>query len=723
MSRKNIPIIPVEKLTQIKAKKEYERLYKGVIKHDASYYLANAPKISDADYDILRRRYEAIEDRFPLFKKDRFPLFKKEDSLSAKIGAIDEKQGFTKKEHRIPMLSLDNAFDKKDVESFVNRTRKYLYLNDDDVLDFTAEPKIDGLSTSLRYEGGVFVQAVTRGDGKFGEDITSNVKTIQDIPHKLYGDVPDIIEIRGEIYMSHTDFIRLNEMRIKQNKKIFANPRNAASGSVRQLDAKVTEKRRLRFFAYGWGEIFIEIKNTQSDMMKMFSTWGIPVNPKMIVTHKIDELVEHWQDIDYQRMSLGYDIDGMVYKVNRLDFQKRLGVISRMPRWAIAHKFSPERVTTQLKGIEIQVGRTGALTPVAKLTPVTVGGVVISKASLHNENEMKRLDVLIGDKVVVQRSGDVIPQIVSVLKNERLGKERSFIFPKTCPSCGSDAVNALREDKKQDVIRRCSGYFFCSAQRQERLKHFVSKGAFNIEGLGRKQIDEYYQLGLIQTPADIFHLEEKYKNNPPDIWKYQSGTKEMFGQLKGSAKKLFLEIESKKRITFDRFLLSLSMRYIGTVTARLLAQYYETFDALKASIFSMIQGNIQSKEDLEHMDGIGKTMIDSLIQFFSETYNCKMIDNLLDAGVMIESYLYEDKDSDISGKTLVFTGVLEKMKRDEAKSRAESLGAKISSHVSSKTDIVVVGSKSGSKIKKAQAFGVTILNEEEWFKLLENNSF
>ena len=498
----------VAALSADEAAEELARLATLIAAHDAAYYQEDAPAISDAEYDVLRQRNEAIEARFPDLKRA--------DSPSEKVGATPN-GAFGKIEHVVAMLSLGNAFDGEDVAEFAARIRRFLTLEEGTELAFTSEPKIDGLSASLRYEKGVFVQGATRGDGRVGEDITANLKTLPDIPHKLPDGVPDVLEVRGEVYMSHADFAALNERQEAAKGKIFANPRNAAAGSLRQLDVTVTAARPLSFFAYAWGEMSAMPADTQSGMMAAFSDWGFQVNPAFTKVQNTDGLLAHWAEIEKQRATLGYDIDGMVYKVDRLDYQQRLGFVSRAPRWAIAHKFPAEQAATRLNDIDIQVGRTGALTPVAKLEPVTVGGVVVSNATLHNADEIARKDIRIGDMVVIQRAGDVIPQVVEVLVAQRAGDSLPFVFPTNCPECGSHAVRETRADGEEDAVTRCTGGLTCPAQARERLKHFVSRAALDIEGLGQKQIDDDWELELIRAPQDIFTLQARYADNTPEI--------------------------------------------------------------------------------------------------------------------------------------------------------------------------------------------------------------
>lgn len=700
--------ISVAELSHAQAEFELARLAESIAAYDAAYYQDDAPIINDADYDFLRQRNEAIEARFPELIRP--------DSPSLRVGAAAH-AAFGKVEHAVSMLSLGNAFDEADVEDFEARIRRFLNLDAAAQLAFTSEPKIDGLSASLRYEKGVFVQGATRGDGRIGEDITANLKTLPDVPQRLPEGVPDIVEVRGEVYMSHADFTELNERQRADNGKVFANPRNAAAGSLRQLDAKITASRPLSFFAYTWGEMSAMPADTQAGMMAYFSQWGFVVNPAFTRVNDTQALMAHWAEIEAARASLGYDIDGMVYKVDRLDYQQRLGFVSRAPRWAVAHKFPAEQATTILNDIDIQVGRTGALTPVAKLQPVTVGGVVVSNATLHNADEIARKDIRIGDKVLVQRAGDVIPQVVQVLPNERAGDSAAYVFPDTCPECGSRAVRETRADGEEDAVTRCTGGLTCPAQARERLKHFVSRAALDIEGLGAKQIDDYWDLGLIRTPQEIFTLRERYATDPPEIWRYSSGSKDKIGTLKDSAVKLFAAIEARKTVDLDRFIFGLGIRQVGETTARLLARHFGTLDALRDAAVSIAAGDMVARADIEALDGVGGTMLDAFVGFFEEPHNLASLDALMAAGLRPKPLEAVAADTAIGGKTIVFTGTLEQMTRAEAKARAEAMGAKVIGSVSAKTDILVAGPGAGSKLTKAQELGITVLSEDDWVAL------
>ncbi len=694
--------VSVAKLTEKQAALELERLAQEIAAHDEAYYQNDAPSISDAAYDKLRKRNADIEKRFPNLVRP--------DSPSGRVGAAPLDK-FEKVKHQRPMLSLDNAFDDNDVNEFIKRIRRFLNLNENEIVDVTAEPKIDGLSASLRYEEGEFVQGATRGDGEIGEDITQNLRTIKNIPLSLNAkDVPAVLEVRGEVYMSHADFQRLNERQEKEGKPVFANPRNAAAGSLRQLDPRITAQRPLMFFAYAWGEVSNEPADTQMGVLDKFSAWGFSVNDLTALCSSIDDLLKIYVDIESQRANLGYDIDGVVYKVNRLDWQQRLGFVSRSPRWAIAHKFPAEKAQTVLKSIEIQVGRTGTLTPVARLEPVTVGGVVVSNATLHNQDEIERKDIRVGDRVIVQRAGDVIPQVVQVI--EEPGKKRSkpYVFPEKCPVCGSNAVRSINpKTGKPDAARRCTGGLSCPAQSVERLKHFVSRNAFDIDGLGAKQIEKFHDEGIVNQPADIFTLKKRDGKDFDRIEEWE-------GWGETSTRNLFDAIDERRRIDFDRFLFSLGIRHIGDTSAGLIARTYGSFQNFYDAMKLAADEESDARADLLAIDGIGEVVALSMIEFFSEAHNIEAVDRLL-AEVEVIDAEAPAADSDVAGKTIVFTGTLEKMTRSEAKAKAESLGAKVSGSVSSKTDYLVAGPGAGSKLKKAQELDVTVLTEDEWLNL------
>ncbi|MFL5238853.1 MAG: NAD-dependent DNA ligase LigA [Rhizomicrobium sp.] len=689
---------PVEKLTKAEATKELEWLASEIAAHDRRYYLNDAPSISDSEYDELRKRNAAVETRFPELVRP--------DSPSHRVGAKPSDK-FAKVIHSVPMLSLDNAFSDEDVADFLARVRRFLGLKEQAELAFTVEPKIDGLSASLRYEKGMFVQGATRGDGTEGEDITANLRTIKDIPLRLQGRAPEIIEVRGEVYMTHANFAALNKKQEKTGKPLYANPRNSAAGSVRQLDPTITASRALNFFAYSWGQVSKLPADTQSGMLDAFRSWGLQVNPLTKCCEIVTEILDFYRTLERSRASLGYDIDGVVYKVDSLQLQERLGFVSRSPRWAIAHKFAAEQTETVLEDIEIQVGRTGTLTPVAKLRPVTVGGVVVQNATLHNEDEIARKDVRIGDTVVVQRAGDVIPQIVRAIESRRPKGARPYKFPQKCPACGSHAVREVDEKTgKAEVARRCTGGLICPAQAVERLRHFVSRNAFDIEGLGEKHIIAFHEDGLIQEPADIFGLEERYGTGEKAVM-----AREGWGEQ--SARKLFDAINRRREIPLDRFINALGIRHVGETTAKLLARTYRTVDDFIAAMESKT-----AVEDLDSIEGIGLTVAEAIKDFFDEPHNREAVDHLLDQVTVTPLAAARASNSPVAGKTVVFTGSLEKMTRQEAKARAESLGAKVSGSVSSKTDLLVAGPGAGSKLAEAQKHGVKVIDEDAWLALV-----
>jgi DNA ligase (NAD+) len=692
--------IDVPQLTAEEAALELKRLARLMADYDSAYYQKDAPKVTDAAYDALRRRNNDIEARFPELISEGSP--------SLKIGAAPA-SGFAKVTHAQPMLSLDNAFSPEDVHDFAGRVRRFLGLGEDEKIDLSAEPKIDGLSASLRYEKGRFTVGATRGDGQVGEDITQNLKTLADIPKQLQGSGwPDVLEVRGEVYMSKPEFARLNETQIAHGKPPFANPRNAAAGSIRQLDPRITASRPLHFFAYAWGEVSAPLDHRHSAVLKKFSEWGFKVNPYSRCFNTVEAVLDYYRDIEAARATLPYDIDGVVYKVDRLDWQERLGMVSRAPRWATAHKFPAEQATTTLRGIDIQVGRTGALTPVAKLEPVTVGGVVVSNATLHNEDEIARKDLRIGDTVIVQRAGDVIPQVVSFVADKRPQRAIPYEFPHTCPACGSHA-----EREAGEAIRRCTGGLICPAQRVERLRHFVSRDAFDIEGLGEKQVAFFWQEGLIDSPADIFTLEARDG---------QKGTplKEREGWGEKSATNLFQAIQDRLKIDFARFLFALGIRHVGANNARLLASRYLDINSFLAAMNAAEDRTSDACLDLMNIDGIGPKVAEAIIDFFAEPHNRQVVHNLL-SQVTVNAFVPPQRLNDkIAGKTIVFTGSLEKMTRSEAKARAESLGAKVAGSVSPKTDIVVAGPGAGSKLDKAKDYGVQIMDEDAWAEMLNS---
>lgn len=710
--------LPVGVLSPDQAEKELARLAKEITAADEAYYANDAPDISDAEYDALRRRNLLIEKRFPKLKRD--------DSPSDKVGAPPSAK-FEKARHAVPMLSLDNAFNDDDIADFVKRVRKFLGAAEDQAIAFTAEPKIDGLSLSLRYERGVLTLAATRGDGETGENVTTNVLTIKGIPTSLRS-APDILEVRGEVYMSHADFEALNKRLDESGEDVFANPRNAAAGSLRQLDAAITASRPLRFFAYAWGEVSDGLADTQSGAVKRLEKLGFEVNPLTKRCSGPTELLEHYKKIEEQRGSLGYDIDGVVYKVDELALQERLGFVSRHPRWAIAHKFPAEKATTILEDIEIQVGRTGKLTPVARLKPVTVGGVVVSNATLHNADEIERKDVRVGDTVVIQRAGDVIPQIVEVIKDKRKKGAKKYAFPERCPVCDSHAVNEINPTTgKADVDRRCTGGLICAAQAKERLKHFVSRKAFDIEGLGAKQIEAFFDEGVIKEPAGIFTLKQRQEAGEVDLYRYdiddagerkrdKTGKEKPPTNLK-SVQNLFDAIDEKREISSARFVNALGIRHVGETNASLFARHYGDFGYFYAAAVKARDENSPEYQDMLTIDGVGALVARGVIDFFDEAHNREAVDRLLAEVTPLKTEVAQTS-SPIAGKTVVFTGKLELMTRDEAKAKAQSLGAKVAGSVSAKTDIVIAGPGAGSKLKKAEELGVQVMTEEEWAKFI-----
>ncbi len=718
MAKKNeSQTIPVGKLTPEGAEAELARLAADIGRADEAYYNKDKPEITDAEYDALRRRNLLIEKRFPKLKR--------KDSPSDRVGAPPSAK-FEKTKHAVPMLSLDNAFKDDDVAEFAKRVRKFLGLKDDDNVAFTAEPKIDGLSLALRYEQGELKIAATRGDGEIGENVTSNALTIADVPKSLKG-APEVLEVRGEVFMSHDDFEALNERLVEEGEEAAPNPRNVAAGSLRQLDAAVTASRPLKFFAYAWGELSEPLGETQSDAVKKLGKLGFKTNPLMKRFDDVEKLLAHYREIESQRASLGYDIDGVVYKVDRLDYQERLGFVSRHPRWAVAHKFPAEKATTILEKIDIQVGRTGKLTPVARLKPVTVGGVVVTNATLHNEDEIARKDVREGDTVVIQRAGDVIPQVVEVLKDKRRKGARKFKFPATCPVCGSHAVNEENPNTgKADVDKRCTGGLICAAQAKERLKHFVSRQAFDIDGLGAKQIESFFDDGIIREPADIFTLRGRQDNGEIDLYRYdvddagarkrsKEGKEKPPTNLK-SVQNLFDAIDERRRISLPRLINALGIRHVGETNARLFALHYGDFRSLYDAAKKARKEDAPAYEDMLTIDGVGALVARGLIDFFDEPHNRDAVDRLLKE-IDPQKAEAAASSSAVAGKTVVFTGTLETMTRDEAKARAQALGAKVSGSVSAKTDYVVAGPGAGSKLKKAEELGVAVLTEEEWAAL------
>ena len=695
------PNIVPDDLTENQAAEELELLAILITYHDELYYLKDAPEISDSDYDALRQRNGAIEKRFPKLIRP--------DSPSKRVG-ITPKTGFAKVSHGSPMLSLDNAFTEEDVVDFLARARRFLGLSEAEEVVTVAEPKIDGLSASLTYIDGKLIQAATRGDGDVGEDITNNVRTIADIPSVLQqGNIPPRIEVRGEIYMSGSDFNKLNQARELAGVALLANPRNAAAGSVRQLDASVTAARPLRFFAYGCGELPADLNlTTHEELLALLVLWGFPVNPLIEKCRTTGDIERYYQGVMESRPDLGYDIDGTVYKINRFDWQQRLGRVARSPRWAIAHKFPPEQGQTLLENIEIQVGRTGVLTPVAHLKPLTVGGVVVSRATLHNEDELQRKDIRAGDTVIVQRAGDVIPQVVKVVTEKRPDNSQPFQMPKVCPACGSEVMRNPGE-----VATRCTGGLVCKAQAALRLYHFVSKHAFDIEGLGLKHIDEFYHEGLLSTPVDLFHLQQRDAQSENPLAK-----REGWGDK--SAQKLFNAISARRRISLDRFIYALGISQVGQTIAKLLGYTYGSFHNWREALMQASGDEASAAyQELISVEGIGKSIAQDLLTFIHEPHNQQILDQLAEELTIEDVSRPIVKDSPIAGKTVVFTGKLTTFSRAEAKARAENLGAKVASAISPKTDYLVVGEKPGSKARKAQELGVTVVSEEEWGQITE----
>ena len=698
---------PVEALSEREASKELERLAAALAAANAAYHTDDAPEISDAEYDALKQRNGAIEARFPALKRA--------DSPTDQVGGSPA-EGFGKVTHAVRMLSLSNAFDAEDVREFDRSVRSYLGLGDDAPLHYTAEPKIDGLSLSLRYEGGVLVQAATRGDGETGENVTANARTVADIPHRLTG-APDILEVRGEVYMSHEDFAALNDRQTSDGAKVFANPRNAAAGSLRQLDAAITRARPLRFFAYAWGALSGPLAETQSGAIKRLAELGFATNPLTETCTNIDAVLDHYARIEETRAQLGYDIDGVVYKVDALDLQGRLGFRSTTPRWAIAHKFPAELAWTRLEGIDIQVGRTGALSPVARLTPVTVGGVVVSNATLHNEDYIAGRDskgaairggkdIREGDWVQVYRAGDVIPKVADVDLSRRPAQAQPYVFSTSCPECGSDAIR-----EEGDAVRRCTGGMICPAQAVEKLKHLVSRGAFDIEGLGAKQVEQFYSDGWVREPADIFTLRERFGDGLQQL-------KNREGWGEKSADNLFRAIDDRRPIALGRLIFGLGIRHVGESSSNLLASYYGSWQAFEDAMTAAHDPDSAQWDELLGIDGVGAVMAGALVAAFHQPAERAAIDRLV-AQLTPQEAEKPQTDSPVAGKTVVFTGTLEKMTRAEAKARAEALGAKVSGSVSGKTDLLVAGPGAGSKARKAADLGVETIDEDGWLTLIE----
>ena len=679
-----------ENLSQADAANELMRLAKQIAKHDRLYHAEDAPEITDQEYDALVRRNAELEAAFPDLVRP--------DSPSRKVGHTAAASPLSKVTHSVRMMSLDNAFSGEEVAEWLARVRRFLSLDENEPVAVTAEDKIDGLSCSLRYEKGALVQAATRGDGQVGEDVTPNVRHIADIPEKLTGDVPEIFEVRGEVYMAKQDFTALNAAQHKAGGKLFANPRNAAAGSLRQKDASVTASRPLKFWAHGWGAASAVPGETQEEVVRAIESWGFPVSPHFVRldgTGGLDAVLAHYETIAAARPDMPYEIDGVVYKVDRLDWQARLGSVGKAPRWALAHKFPAERAETTLESIDIQVGRTGKLTPVGRLAPVLVGGVTVTNVTLHNRDEIARLGVRPGDRVVVQRAGDVIPQLVENLTPD--AERAPYVFPNNCPECGSEAV---AEEGEVDV--RCTGGLICPAQRTERLKHFVSRGALDIDGLGEKTIDQFFALGWLESPADIFRLKDRRTDILAlDGWKEKS------------VDNLLTSIKARREPDAARLLFGLGIRHVGSVTARDLLKHFHTLTALREVAERARQGEEDAFAELTAIDGIGSAVVEALGDFFHEEHNRAVWDDIL-RQVSPPRFEVETKDSAVAGKTVVFTGKLETMSRDEAKAQAERLGAKASGSVSAKTDLLVAGPGAGSKMKKAAELGIEVIDEAGW---------
>jgi DNA ligase (NAD+) len=709
---KTKPLPDIAELTKAQAKVEHKRLALEIEGHDRRYYQEDAPKISDAEYDALRKRFNVIEARFPEFVTG--------DSPSQKVGAAPSGR-FSKVRHAVPMLSLDNAFAEQDVVDFVGRIRRFLRLGEDERIDFSAEPKIDGLSMSLRYEGGELVTAATRGDGAVGEDVTANIRTLEDVPKKLkVRNAPEVCEVRGEVYMTKQAFLALNERQKAAGDTIFANPRNSAAGSLRQKDSSITASRPLGFFAYAWGEMSGMPADTQSGMIGWFERCGFKTNPLTKVCHSVEQLIAFHHKIEEARARLDYDIDGVVYKVDRIDWQERLGFVSRTPRWGIAHKFPAERAMTVLRDIEIQVGRTGSFTPVGKLEPVGVGGVIVQNVTLHNEDYIKGIggdgeqlrdgrDIRIGDTVVIQRAGDVIPQVVDVVLDKRPKDAKPYRFPRKCPCpLHTEVVREETATGEEGARARCTGEFACPYQKIEHLKLFASRRAFDIEGLGEKQIAFFFDNGWVKEPADIFTLETRNVN-------LKLEQIEGYGQT--SVRNLFDAIRRRRQISLERFIFALGMRHVGETTALALARGYGSWQAFHDACLRVAEGDEEAMAEMDALDQIGETVIASIKAYFGESHNRGIVERLTKEVTILDAEKPKS-NSAVAGKTVVFTGALEKMTRDEAKARAERLGAKVSGSVSKKTDYVVAGPGAGSKLNEAKKHGVDVLTEDDWLKLI-----
>ncbi len=681
----------VSTMNIIEAEAEAARLRKDLRRHDILYHQKDAPEISDAEYDALKQRLEAIETRFPLLATS--------DSPTKTVGAKPLKE-FAKVRHAMPMLSLSNSFSEEDVADFVDRVRKFLNLPEAAKLEIVAEPKIDGLSCSLRYEQGKLAQAATRGDGEEGEDVTQNVRTIKSVPQQLPKGVPEVLEVRGEVYMTRADFQKLNKAQEALGDKVFANPRNGAAGSLRQLDASITARRPLRFFGYALGEVSEPVAETQEGIRRKLAQWGFEVPEPEKVAGSAAELLKFHEKVYEERPEIAYDLDGIVYKVNSLDYQRRLGFVSRSPRWATAHKFPAEQAETIINKIIIQVGRTGTLTPVAELEPISVGGVVVSRATLHNEDEINRKGAYEGARIIIQRAGDVIPQVVRVVNPN---PKKLFKFPDKCPECGSKAVR-----EQDEAATRCTGGLICPAQAVERLKHFASRTAFDIEGLGDKIIQEFWDEKIIQTPGDIFRLE-----------KHAEALKEREGWGELSVKKLLDSVEKRRTIGLDRFTYALGIRQVGQATARKIALHYESLDKLLHEMKEAKDRESGAYHALLSIEDIGPSVAEDIVSFFAEKHNQEVIHDLRQELTIRDFERPKAVNSPVAGKTVVFTGKLSKMGREEAKAQAEMLGAKVAGSVSKNTDYLVAGEDAGSKLKKAVELGVKTLTEDEWLELIK----
>jgi DNA ligase (NAD+) len=679
-----------------RAQREHQRLVQEISAHDVRYYQQDAPAITDADYDALRQKLLALEVQHPTLASKHSP--------TQKVGAAPA-EGFGKVTHALPMLSLANAFTEEDVAEFIARIRRFLGLSETETVTLVAEPKIDGLSFSARYEHGQLMHVATRGDGEVGEDITANMRTLKGFPHGLSVGAPELIEVRGEVYMKKQDFTALNVARAEAGESLFANPRNAAAGSLRQLDARVTESRPLCYAVYGWGHCSEALAETQYDSVARLGEFGFHVNERMQRVESLALVMGYYRAIEAVRSTLAYDIDGVVYKVNRLDWQQRLGQVARAPRWAIAHKFAAEQAHTRVLAIDIQVGRTGVLTPVARLEPVTVGGVVVSNATLHNEEEIRRKDIRVGDAVVIQRAGDVIPQVVQVVLSDDAERAPEFQFPAHCPACDS-----LVSREEGEVALRCSNGFGCPAQAVERLKHFCARDAFDIEGLGERNLETFFREGLVQTAPDIFTLAARDRASLTPL-RCKEGWQEK------SVANLFAAIDKARTQPLSRVIYALGIRHIGQETAKLLARHYGSMEALQTAIQGAQDEASDAWQELIGINGIGAVIARSLVQFFTATSSCALLEELI-PHLTIAPEVQRTMDSPIAGKTVVFTGTLEKMTRDEAKAQAEMLGVKVASSVSAKTDYLIAGADAGSKRTKAEALGVTVLSEQEWSALI-----